>query len=94
MRVSIGACHSSSSSVMTAAFCEGERSNSWKAFCSDNAVSAQIALRRSGRLIVISVVPSALFSTRTFCMGTPLFLPRRFRTLWLRFRGSYVAAPV
>jgi hypothetical protein len=28
-------------------------------------------LRRSGRLIVISVVPSALFSTWTFCMLIP-----------------------
>src|SRR4051812_23764241 len=61
--------------VMTAARCAGERSNSWNAFCSDSAVSAQIALRRSARLMVISVVPSELFSTRTFCMGTPFFNP-------------------
>src|SRR3954447_22827556 len=54
--------------VSTAAFCAGERSKSQKACCSNSAVSAQIALRRASRLIVISVVPSALFSTRTFCM--------------------------
>src|SRR5436190_16687505 len=60
--------------VITAARCVGERSKSRKAPCSDSAVSAQIALRRSGRLIVISVVPSALFSTRTFGMGTPFFV--------------------
>src|SRR5215218_4307298 len=55
--------------VMTAHFCVCDASNSTKAFCNNSAVSAQIALRFSGRLMVISVVPSALFSTRTFCIG-------------------------
>ena len=50
----------------------------------DSAVSAQMALRFSGRLMVISVVPSALFSTRTFCIGFSLCLNCR----WLCFRTA------